>query len=100
METRAEFHTAKGAQYIASLCKHFGRKVPVKTSRQSGRIELPFGLCLLTARDDVLELAVTAESRAELDKAAEVLGSHLERFAFRENPEIIWQPAPDKDAGS
>ncbi|MDV7143586.1 DUF2218 domain-containing protein [Tropicimonas sp. TH_r6] len=93
MESRAVFRTEKASQYIASLCQHFGRKVPAKTDGATGRIEFPFGQCSLKADAGALELTVAADDRADLEKAAEVVGSHLERFAFRENPEITWHTA-------
>lgn len=90
METRADLSTAKGRQYIASMCQHFGRKVPIRNDGATGQIELPFGICQMTASDTTLTLTVTAECQTDLERAAEIIGSHLERFAFRERPDITW----------
>lgn len=92
METKAQIRTAKGAQYIASLCQHFGRKVPTRKNGATGSIEFPFGFCAMKADEAVLELVASAECATDLERTVEVVGSHLERFAFRENPEITWQP--------
>ncbi|MDV7143606.1 DUF2218 domain-containing protein [Tropicimonas sp. TH_r6] len=93
MKSFAQLETAKGAQYMASLCKHFGRKVPAQNDGTTGRVEFPFGRCDLKADESHLELLASADTQADLDKTAEVIGSHLERFAFRENPRIDWGPA-------
>lgn len=98
MERHAEFQTAKASQYLASLCQHFGRKVPAKNNGTSGKITFPFGECALRADDAHLELSATAESQANLEKTVEVVTNHLERFAFRENPRIEWQTADPTSA--
>lgn len=81
-------HNAK--RYLGTLCKHFGHKVPVTYEKGFGRIELPFGECTLKADASGLSLSATAQDKPKLDKTIEVIASHLDRFAFRENPELIW----------
>ncbi len=90
MNARAFFKTENAERYLATLCKHFGHKVPVSHEPGSGRIELPFGPCTLHADAAGLGLTATASDRAQLDKTIQVMSSHLERFAFRENPELTW----------
>ncbi|MGB5450098.1 MAG: DUF2218 domain-containing protein [Woeseiaceae bacterium] len=90
MNARTTFETEHAQRYLGTLCKHFGHKVPVELDGQRGRIELPFGQCDLAASDDALDMTVSAETKADLDKTAQVIASHLERFAFRENPQIEW----------
>ncbi|SNT31119.1 DUF2218 domain-containing protein [Tropicimonas sediminicola] len=85
------FSTTNASRYLGTLCKHFGHKVPVEFDALQGRIDLPFGQCRLKAGDTALDLTVTAEDRPALDRLTEVIGSHLERFAFRENPQLDWQ---------
>lgn len=57
------------------------------------RVEFPFGQCAMSANDQRLELIATAETKGDLARLEEVLGNHLERYAFRENPEVIWKRA-------
>ncbi len=92
MKTLAEFKTEKASQYLASLCQHFGHKVPVQSDGTFGRIALPFARCNLRASDTVLTLEVSADTQADLEQAAGVIANHLERFAVRESPRIEWQP--------
>lgn len=89
----AKFTTERASGFLQQLCKHFGHKVEVRVDPKSGLISLPFGQCALTADQGVLDLTVSAESQSDLTKSCRVIGSHLERFAFRENPKLDWHPA-------
>lgn len=88
----ATITSERASGYLQQLCKHFSHKVPVEFTPEAGEITLPFGSCSLKAEGDTLSLAVTAEAEA-LDKMQKVIGDHLARFAFRENPTLNWQPA-------
>ena len=90
MIASATFKTDNAERYLGTLCKHFGHKVPVTRNGGSGRIELPFGDCTLTAEAAGLELSISAADHPSLDKMIEVISSHLERFAFREAPDLNW----------
>jgi hypothetical protein len=89
--SNAKITTERASGYLQQLCKHFGHKIEVQFDPQTGLIKLPFGQCNLNANHSVLDLTVTAETQSDLTKACRVIGSHLERFAFRENPKIAWQ---------
>lgn len=82
--------TPKASQYLQQLCKHFGHKVPVEFDTLNGSITLPFGTCLLQARDQELILTVKGTDTGKLEQ---VIGGHLERFAFRESLNVIWDNA-------
>lgn len=90
MQQQAIFETAHAGRYLGTLCKHFGHKVPTGQRDGRGWIELPFGRCDLAASDTDLRLTVSAEGASELSKVQQIITSHLERFAFRENPELDW----------
>lgn len=93
MECHATVPTPHASRYLQTLCKHFGHKVAVEFDATAGRITLPFGACALRADEAALEMSVEAGDDAALRKAAQVIASHLERFAFRENPTITWRDA-------
>ena len=84
--------TAFAVRYLRQLCKHFGHKVPTEISEATGRITLPFGTCAMSATADALTLTVQSEF-ADLTRVERLIGDHLARFAFRENPKIKWQRA-------
>ncbi|SFB10427.1 hypothetical protein SAMN05421688_2872 [Poseidonocella pacifica] len=90
MNASTYFKTENAERYLGTLCKHFGHKVPVTHEAGCGRIELPFGQCMLRADASALNLTATAPDKAQVDKTIEVISSHLERFAFRENPTLDW----------
>jgi len=92
MDLYASFETEHGRRYLQTLCKHFGRKNPVRFGAQTGFIELPFGSCVLEVSGSRLNLSVSAETKPDLDRATQAVTSHLERFAFRENPDLKWNP--------
>ena len=91
MKATTHFNTEKAERYLGTLCKHFGHKVPVTHTRQDGHIALPFGACELTASEGGLTLSATADDRAKLDRTVQIITSHLERFAFREDPKLSWE---------
>ncbi|WGW04305.1 DUF2218 domain-containing protein [Tropicibacter oceani] len=93
MNASTYFKTDNAERFLGTLCKHFGHKVPVTHEPGSGRIELPFGHCALNADAAGLGLTVTAPDKDGTDKTIAVITSHLERFAFRENPHLDWRPA-------
>lgn len=88
--SNAKFTTERASSYLQQLCKHFGHKVEVQFDPKSGHITFPFGQCALSADIGVLDLTVSAETQGDLTKSCRVIASHLERFAFRENPKIDW----------
>ncbi len=90
----SEVKTTKASRYLQQLCKHFGHKVPVEFNAEHGSITLPFGTCDLHAGENALTLTVSGEDTAKL---GQVIGDHLERFAFREDLKINWHPSERTD---
>lgn len=91
MNATATFQTEQAVRHLATLCNHFARKVPVTTDAQKGHVAFPFGQCDLSAHSDSLELIATASDQKQLEQLVEIVTRHLERFAFRENPQLIWE---------
>lgn len=89
--SEARVETEMSRRYLAQLCKHFQHKLPVILTEANGRIEFPAGICTLNADSGNLFLRVEASDEAALAKLEEVVASHLERFAFREKPEVHWR---------
>ena len=78
----------KAGSYLRKLCKHFGHKVSVEFDARQGSISLPFGTCDLLAGEGSLTLTVSGD---DIEKLEQVIGSHLERFAFRESLDVSWE---------
>jgi hypothetical protein len=80
----------KASGYLQQLCKHFGHRVAVSFTPERGTIVFDFGNCALAASGNMLSLTATAGTMVGLSRVQHVIASHLERFAFREKPEIVW----------
>lgn len=93
--SEAEVRTAKASGYLQQLCKHFGHRIPVSFDADRGRIEFEKGVCELDAAraPEILHMRVSAESPEARARLEEVVGSHLVRFAFREEMRVDWTPA-------
>ncbi len=91
LSSHADVRTGMASRYLQQLCKHFGHKIPVEFTPEAGTIRFEIGACALKASGDVLSLEVTAATEAELERMRTIIGSHLERFAFRDKPEIAWR---------
>lgn len=83
--------TAEPARTILRLCKHWGHKFPVQYDDTQGRIELPFGLCLLTAGDRQLTARLEGLPDADMARFEEVVADHAQRMARDETYEWHWQ---------
>ncbi len=89
----AQVATPKAAQYLQTLCKHFGHRRPVAFDRTAGEIAFDGGTCRLAAEGETLILVVEATNPAARERLQEVLASHLLRFAFKEPMTVSWTAA-------
>jgi len=90
MRSEARVSTERASRYLQQLCKHFAHKLPTSHTPQEGRIEFSVGVCSLAAEPETLVLTADAPDTASLDRLEDVVARHLERFAFRDKPEIRW----------
>ena len=88
--SEARVDTARASRYLGQLCKHFAHRIPVSHTTEQGRVEFPFGVCLLEAEPERLILRAEASDTQALAQVEDVVARHLERFAFRDKPEIRW----------
>ncbi|MEJ2120146.1 MAG: DUF2218 domain-containing protein [Alphaproteobacteria bacterium] len=90
MQSEARVTTERASRYLQQLCKHFAHKLPTSHTPQEGRIEFGVGVCALQAEPETLVLTADAPDAESLDRLEGVVARHLERFAFRDKPEIRW----------
>jgi hypothetical protein len=90
--SEARVPTAVPRRYLGQLCKHFQHKLPVALHERQGRIAFPAGVCDLevATNADALIMRVAASDEGLLARLEEVVGRHLERFAFREELKVRW----------
>ena len=93
LTSTARVTTERASGYLQQLCKHFGHKIPATFDAAAGHLTFPMGECDLAAADGVLTLRLTTADAEAMTRLQSVVGSHLERFAFREDLQILWQPA-------
>lgn len=97
MMAETVWQTEHAARYMAQLCKHFAHKLPVTLNERDGQIRFSIGGCHLWAEPAGLRMRVSADAAGDLAQLQRVVGSHLQRFAFREMTEeqaaeMAWQP--------
>lgn len=88
--SKAEVATGHASRYLQQLCKHFAHKLPVTFDPAQGRIEFSIGTCQLAAGPGLLTMQAEAEDETSLAQLEQVVASHLERFAFREELKVRW----------
>ena len=89
-QSRATLTSERAGIYLQQLCKHFAHKIEVTFTPESGHIQFDFGRCELAVAEGQLRMTAVAEDAEALGRVEQVIGSHLERFAFREEPSIAW----------
>ncbi|SFL05210.1 DUF2218 domain-containing protein [Falsiroseomonas stagni] len=92
MITTARVETATPSRYLGQLCKHFAHRIPASHDERQGRIEFPEALCELEAEEGALVLRLTTAEEAVMARMQKVVADHLLRFAFRDPPQVVWQP--------
>ena len=90
-ESHAVVSTPHAGRYLQQLCKHFAHKLPAEFTPEQGTITFPFGVCSLAAAGNQLTMTVATSSEGDLSRMQNVIASHLERFAFRDKPAIVWR---------
>ena len=94
MKSVTSVETGSASRYLQQLCKHFAHKIETEFDTRKGICRFPHSTATLAAREDRLDIEIAAEDEAALDRGRDVIWSHLQRFAFREDlGEPIWQTA-------
>lgn len=89
-----EFATEHASKYLQQLCKHFAHRVTVDYDAAQGLAQLGSGPARMSALPDLLRVEISGPDDAALERARDVIDSHLARFAFREDfTAMNWQPA-------
>lgn len=87
----ATARTENASRYLQQLCKHWGHKATVEFTPQEGDIRFPTGNRLtMQAHPDHLAMQVTVPDDGDLVHFKDVVDRHIQRFAFREDLQIIW----------
>lgn len=89
----ARAETANASRYLQQLAKHWGHKFPVEFTSTAATIDLPMGRCALAADAQALDILLTGEAGADMDRFKSVVAEHLQRFGHRETLVFDWRDA-------
>lgn len=90
-ETNVVVTTSNAAKYAAQLVKHWGHRNPqVETGPQGTAVTFGSTTYLIGARSDALVARITAADADALAAARRAFQEHIDRFAFREAPALVW----------
>ena len=87
----ARAETAHASRYLQQLAKHWSHKFPVEFTAAAATIDLPMGRCALAADDLALDVTLTGDVGADMDRFKSVVADHLQRFGHRETLVFDWR---------
>ena len=91
MSSTACVAVSPASRYLTQLAKHFSHKVDVDMGEGAATVRLSYGYFeLRTDGEDVLVMQTFADTDEHKKRLEHVAASHLERFAFRDPPDITW----------
>lgn len=96
LSATAEVPTEHAVRYMTQLGKHWSHSLAVDLAGDTASITFPAdargadwpaaAVITLRATDRALECRIDASAAGQLEGLKKALGSHLDRFAFREAP--------------
>jgi Uncharacterized protein conserved in bacteria len=90
----ARVGTANGGKYVRQLCKHWSHKLETEIEGDRGTVTFPNAVATLAADGTGMTLTISGEERDDVERLTLVVSSHIDRFAFREDPltyDWAWQ---------
>jgi uncharacterized protein len=90
LTARADVRTETPVRYAKQLLSHLGRRTSWRTDGDTSTAEIAGGTGRVVIGDGVLTLIAEAPDAATLRRVQHVLGSHLERFAQRQELQVSW----------
>jgi uncharacterized protein len=100
LTARADVPTDGAARYAKQLLAHLGHRVTWTTAGDTSTAQIAGGTGRVVVGDGVLTLIAEAADIETLTRVQHVLGSHLERFAQRQELQVSWVGDVDGAVGS
>lgn len=88
--SQADVSTDQPARYAKQLVSHLGRKLDFTAEGAVSTAAMGTGTGQVVVGDGVLTLLATGPDEASVATVEHVLGSHLLRFATREDLTVAW----------
>lgn len=89
----ARAETAHASRYLQQLAKHWSHKFAVEFTAEAATIDLPMGRCALAADARGLDVVLTGQPDADMERFKAVVVEHLQRFGHRETLVFDWTDA-------
>src|SRR5215212_7172146 len=96
----ADVPTDAAARYAKQLLSHLGHRVTWSTTGDTSTAQIAGGTGRVRVGDGVLTLIAEATDAETLIFVQHLLGSHLERFAQRQELQVTWVSDVDAADGS
>ncbi len=79
-------------KYLATLCRHFSRKVPATWDEHTGKVDFPVGTTVMHVDELAHQLTIecSSETEALLEKHKAIIVSHVQMFQRRETLILDW----------
>jgi uncharacterized protein len=90
--SRASGNAANASSYLRKLCQHWSHRFPVEFKDEQGTIQLPQFTWVLNASPELLTIRLTVEDGADEARLPTVVDVYLQRFGFREELVLPWNP--------
>jgi len=94
-KTKGSVQTEHARKYLQQLCKHFAHKVEVDFTPDKGHVSFPMGPCIIQADNTTLRFEGQSEKADGIKAMKGVIISHLDKFAWREQIEYVWEDSSD-----
>ena len=89
--SRTKVSSAKAEKYMASLCKHFARKVVVKTGSENNcTIQFDMGQCEMHLETTDLHFECVAETHEALDVVRYIVDQHIIKLGDFKGLSLEW----------
>ena len=92
--SRADVATNSPARYAKQLVSHLGRRLDFTADGAVSTARIGAGTGQVVVGDGVLTLRAAGPDEESIAVIEHVLGSHLQRFATREELTVVWARTP------
>lgn len=96
ISSRADVVTDVPGRYAKQLVAHLGRKLTFTTESSTSTATIGTGTGQVVVGDGVLTLLAAGPDEEAVATVEHVLGSHLERFAQRDELAVRWSRSADQ----
>ena len=100
LTARADVPTEAAARHAKQLLSHLGHRVAWTAAGETSTAQIAGGTGSVMVGDGLLTLIAEAPDAETLTRVQHILGSHLERFAQRQELQVIWVTDVEGAGGS